>query len=79
MAFIPVMSAGDAIDDGMANPRGQMTFIVNVVLTVLASFLVGCRFYARITIFHVIGSDDWTILAVVVRTSYVQLPRRSFR
>jgi hypothetical protein len=63
--MILLSRSGDV--DGVPNDRGFMTFYVNLALVLLASLLVGTRFYARLTTIDSLGADDWLILGALVR------------
>jgi hypothetical protein len=52
--------------DGILNRYGFMTFYVNLALVLLATLLVGFRFYARFSTYHYFGVDDWLILFALV-------------
>jgi hypothetical protein len=56
----------DAVDDEVANPRGDRMVNVNVAMVVLATAMVIARFWTRMTINKILGRDDWCILASLV-------------
>jgi len=60
-----VLYQRDAIDDGVANPRGTQVFIANLVLCLISALFVGARWYVRIVMNGRIESDDWMILSAV--------------
>ncbi|EXJ69959.1 uncharacterized protein A1O5_07032 [Cladophialophora psammophila CBS 110553] len=56
----------DAVDDGVPNPRGDTVVTVNIALVVVAALLVIARFWTRIAINHMLGSDDWCVFVALL-------------
>ena len=56
----------DAIDEGVANPRGNTVVIVNIAMVTVAGALVVARFWTRVVVNNLVGSDDWSILGALV-------------
>ena len=66
MMIPAVLLERDAIDDGVANPRGDNVVTVNIALVVIASILVIARFWTRIVVNNMLGLDDWCVLVALV-------------
>src|SRR3954452_18313041 len=56
----------DAIDDGVANPRGQSLAVMSIVFACLSVTFLSARLFTRYFIHKSFGPDDYLIIAATV-------------